>query len=269
MTADAAPEKIPSSEAPSAPAHEPIGPVLRAARLKRGQSIESVSAQTRIPKRYLVALEEDRLDDFPAAVYLRGFLNGYCDHLDLPFEPLWASLSPAAPTAATPASAPPASLTTPPKSSPQSAPAPAPVAPVFAPLPTSSSAAPTGSSAVGAILFALALAIGGSAWILHDRAAAPSAKPAQTMPQALLPVSKPVATRVVVHALDDCWARVTVDGDVVFEGRIPRGAMMDWTPVKSMSLRAASAAALEVTKNDAPFELGSPSPDGNYRIDLP
>ena len=252
MTADAAPEKI---SAPDTPAREPIGPILRAARLKRGQSIEGIAAQTRIPKRYLIALEEDRLDDFPAAVYLRGFLNGYCDHLDLPFAPLWACVAPAAPDSTAPACAP--SIST--------APNPAPVtysAPTVKP-------AAAGPSAVGAIIFAVALAVVGTAWILHDRAGAPPPKPAQTMPSALLPISKPVSTRVIVHALEDCWARVTVDGDVAFEGRIPRGAMMDWTPVKSMSLRAASAAALEVTKNGAPFELSSPSPDGDYHIDLP
>ncbi|NNN05656.1 MAG: helix-turn-helix domain-containing protein [Elusimicrobia bacterium] len=266
MTEDAAPEKIPTSDAPSVPTRELIGPVLRAARLKRGLSIESVSAQTRIPKRYLVALEEDRFDDFPAAVYLRGFLSGYCDHLDLPFEPLWASLAPAVPASAAPT----ASVAPQPASVPAPAtPSSVPIAPTFTPLPASTHAASASSSAVGAILFALALAVAGTAWILHNRTPPPPPKPAQTMPQALLPVSKPVSTRVVVHALDDCWARVSVDGDVVFEGRIPRGAMMDWTPVKSMSLRTASAAALEVTKNDTPFELQSPSPDGDYRIDLP
>ncbi len=268
MSPDISPDLKSESAAPAVPTRQSIGPVLRAARLKRGQSIENVAAQTRIPKKYLLALEEDRHDDFPASIYLRGFLNGYCDHLELPFEPLWAALTPAAPAAAVPASGAPAASMTAASPSVQSA-APAPAAAAFVPRPSSPAAAPAGSSAVGAILFALALAVGGSAWILHDRAEAPAAKPPQNMPQALLPVSKPVVTRVVVHALDDCWARVSIDGDVAFEGRIPRGAMMDWTPAKSMSLRAASVAALEVTKNGAHVELTSPSPDGDYRIDLP
>jgi ribosome-binding protein aMBF1 (putative translation factor) len=39
-----------------------IGPILRAARLKRGQSLEAVAQQTRISKRFLEALEENRFE---------------------------------------------------------------------------------------------------------------------------------------------------------------------------------------------------------------
>ncbi len=77
-----------------------IGSVLRAARLKRGQSLEAVAQQTRISKRFLEALENDRFEQFPAVVYLRGFLKGYCEHLEVDFEALWAKLEEAQAAAA-------------------------------------------------------------------------------------------------------------------------------------------------------------------------
>ncbi|MDE2489324.1 MAG: helix-turn-helix domain-containing protein, partial [Elusimicrobia bacterium] len=75
-----------------------IGSVLLAARKKKGLSQEAVAQQTRIPKRYLDAFENDRFDDFPALVYLRGFLKSYCDFLEVPFDELWARIE--APAAA-------------------------------------------------------------------------------------------------------------------------------------------------------------------------
>jgi cytoskeletal protein RodZ len=251
--------------------HAEVGAVLRAARLKRGLSLENVAEQTRIPKRYIDALENDRLDEFPAFVYMRGFMKSYCDHLDLPFDDIWARVQSTAPAAAAQAPAPTAPV------KPPSQPAPAPAraaaspapAPLHSPVPHAAPAAESSSSAAGAVVLALGLGIGLTVWILRNQAAAPPPKPAESTPRALLPVSKPVETRVVVRAVDDCWARVTVDGNSVFEGRIPRGAAMDWTPTKSLTLRATVPAALQVTVNGAPYPLGAPPPDGDYRIDVP
>jgi hypothetical protein len=252
-----------------------VGAVLRAARLKRGQTLENVAEQTRIPKRYLDALENDRLDEFPAFVYMRGFMKGYCEHLDLPFDEIWARVQatiPGQPPPEAPAASAPA-----PVQAPKAAKAPSPAAPP--PPPARPAAHPPAaphaagehprSSATGAVVFALVLGIALTAWLVRNRDAAPAPKPAESTPRALLPVTKPVETRVVVRAVDDCWARVVVDGNPVFEGRIPRGAMMDWTPLKSMTVRATVPGALQVTLNGAPHPLGTPSPDGDYRIDVP
>ena len=226
-----------------------VGAALRAARLKRGQSLEAVAQQTRIPKRYLEALEAGRLDDFPAFVYMRGFLQGYCDHLDVPFAELWAKVSPPADSA--PAAPVPA--------------APRPSAP-------DSPGAPSreGSSAAGAIIFALALAAALAVWLFRGpRPPAGSARAVQSTPRALMPVSRAVESKVVLRAIDDAWVRVAVDGDVVFEGRIPRGAAMDWKPKRAVSLRTTAANSLQLSINGAPQALANPTPDGEYRIDVP
>jgi cytoskeletal protein RodZ len=54
-----------------------IGSKLKAARQKRGQSVEAVVSHTRIPKKLIEALEGNRLEEFPALAYLRGFLRTY------------------------------------------------------------------------------------------------------------------------------------------------------------------------------------------------
>lgn len=124
-----------------------IGSVLKAARLKKGLALEAVARQTRISKRYLDALEGDKFDEFPALVYLRGFLKGYCEFLETDFEPLWAQVeaatapaAPAAPAAdasgAAPAPAPAAPAAPAPAPKPVTpAPEPAKPAPKLKPLP--------------------------------------------------------------------------------------------------------------------------------------
>ncbi|HEX4047578.1 MAG TPA: helix-turn-helix domain-containing protein [Elusimicrobiota bacterium] len=256
--------------------HAEIGSVLRAARLKRGQSLEAVAQQTRIPKRYLESLENDRLDEFPAFVYMRGFLKGYCEHLDVPFEQLWAKIQPPEAAAAS-ASAPAAPAAVAGASAPATsgagraaAPAPAhtpPPAAHAAPTTHAASAAPA-PSATGAIVFALALAVGLGVWLVKDRQPAAVAPQAESTPRALLPLPKTTETKVGLRAIDDAWVRVTVDDKVAFEGRLPRGASMQWTPSHSVSLRTTSPSSLQLTVNGVPQALANPTPDGEYRIEV-
>ncbi|HVZ81702.1 MAG TPA: RodZ domain-containing protein [bacterium] len=54
-----------------------IGSDLKAARVARKIDLETISARTRIPPKYLEALEEDRFDVFPSQTYVTGFLRAY------------------------------------------------------------------------------------------------------------------------------------------------------------------------------------------------
>lgn len=67
---------------------ESIGKHLREAREQRGLTVEQVARETNISRQYIVALEEDRYDAFPAEPYVIGFLRNYCDHLGLDTEGL-------------------------------------------------------------------------------------------------------------------------------------------------------------------------------------
>jgi len=60
-----------------------VGARLRAAREARGQSLEDIGKQTRIPVRLLVQIEDGRLEGMPAAPYSAGFVKSYARAVDL------------------------------------------------------------------------------------------------------------------------------------------------------------------------------------------
>jgi hypothetical protein len=57
--------------------------MLQRARLARGITLEDAERLTRIPRRYLEALEQENYGILPAPVYARGFLRSYASHLGL------------------------------------------------------------------------------------------------------------------------------------------------------------------------------------------
>ena len=60
-----------------------FGRMLSEAREARGLTLEQIERDTRIVRRYLVALEQEDLQIFPAEVYARGFLRSYASYLGL------------------------------------------------------------------------------------------------------------------------------------------------------------------------------------------
>jgi len=66
----------------------PIGDQLRAARERKGLTLERVADETNIAKRYLAALEAEDFGAFPGDPYAIGFLRNYADYLGLSSEEL-------------------------------------------------------------------------------------------------------------------------------------------------------------------------------------
>ncbi len=60
-----------------------VGARLRAAREARGQTLDEIGKQTRIPVRHLVQIEDGRLEGLPAAPYSAGFVKSYARAVDL------------------------------------------------------------------------------------------------------------------------------------------------------------------------------------------
>ncbi len=60
---------------------ESFGKILAAAREQKNYSLEVVSRETSISRQYLEALEAERLDVFPGATYVTGFLRNYSEYL--------------------------------------------------------------------------------------------------------------------------------------------------------------------------------------------
>jgi len=61
----------------------PLGETLRRARQSKGNTIEDAERVTRIPRKYLEALEQENFSILPAPVYARGFLRSYAGYLGL------------------------------------------------------------------------------------------------------------------------------------------------------------------------------------------
>lgn len=60
-----------------------IGGLLKSERETRDLSIEEVSSTTRIPRRTLESLEDDRFEDLPSGVFVRGFIKAYASAVDI------------------------------------------------------------------------------------------------------------------------------------------------------------------------------------------
>jgi cytoskeletal protein RodZ len=54
-----------------------VGEVLAKARQRCAMSIEDVAATTRVPVRYLAAIEAERFDLIPGLVYIKGFVKAF------------------------------------------------------------------------------------------------------------------------------------------------------------------------------------------------
>lgn len=69
--------------APPAPG-ERLGAYFRRCREDLGLTLKDVAASTRVRSTYLEHIEDERISDLPAAVYLRGFVLEYARLLRLP-----------------------------------------------------------------------------------------------------------------------------------------------------------------------------------------
>jgi len=203
-----------------------VGGTLRKRRMLRGESHEAVHQHTRIPKRFLAAMEEERFDELPGPVYLRGFLKTYCDHLDMPFEPLWQAI--------------------------QGAPAGGGASgPQGQEVPSQGAAAPaktgrkmvlplTESTLIPALLFTGLLIFGGMLWVLKAPGEAPAAGERPGARAAL------GGQRLRLSALADCWVHLLDGGSLLFEGNVPAGTTQEWRGEAGFKLKAAPLGAVRV-----------------------
>lgn len=67
-------------------AEQITGSLLKKLREEMGVGVEEMSTRTKIPRKYLSAIESDHYEQLPAAVYFRGFLVSYLRYLNLKRE---------------------------------------------------------------------------------------------------------------------------------------------------------------------------------------
>lgn len=60
-----------------------LGDALARARLEREMTIEQVAAVTRVPIRYLHAIEDERFEIIPGRIYAKGFVKAFARSVGL------------------------------------------------------------------------------------------------------------------------------------------------------------------------------------------
>jgi cytoskeletal protein RodZ len=65
---------------------ESIGQHLKQSRERRAKSIEELARETRIPAHAIALLENDRFDELPGEVFVRGFLRAYARAVSIPID---------------------------------------------------------------------------------------------------------------------------------------------------------------------------------------
>ncbi|WP_373751314.1 helix-turn-helix domain-containing protein, partial [Jeotgalibaca porci] len=63
-----------------------IGDRLKNARIKQGHTLDDLQQLTKIQKRYLIAIEENRLDDLPGDFFVNAFIRQYADVVGVSLE---------------------------------------------------------------------------------------------------------------------------------------------------------------------------------------
>ncbi|MGB5697606.1 MAG: helix-turn-helix domain-containing protein [Polyangiales bacterium] len=79
-----------------------IGDYLKTERQTRRLSIEEVSRTTRIPRNTLASLEENRFEDLPSGVFVRGFIKAYASAVDIDADEVLARFDEQRPRAVPP-----------------------------------------------------------------------------------------------------------------------------------------------------------------------
>lgn len=64
-------------------ANQSIGAALREARTAKGLTLEDLQQATKIQKRYLIAIEDERFSDLPGDFYVRAFIKQYAEMVGL------------------------------------------------------------------------------------------------------------------------------------------------------------------------------------------
>ncbi|MEW6458964.1 MAG: RodZ domain-containing protein [Bacillota bacterium] len=217
-----------------------LGQALKEARKARGLSLDLAEEETKIRKKYLVALEEEQYHVLPGRVYAKAFLRTYARFLELDVDSVMAEFQAQNPLETREAAA-------------ENRPA----------VPVEGRKKPVFRSLLllaGVIVLLVTFnslygAVRGG-WTVPEEPPGPGIgvqNPLPVEPEPV-PVEEPP---VVAEGLDlvlqvvggSCWMRVAVDGEQAFEGTVPAGQTLSFEADEAISLRLGNAGAVLVQLN--------------------
>jgi len=235
-----------------------IGTYLKQKRLDQSLSLEAIAASTMIRLPILHALEEGDGEELPELIYIKGFIRRYGQVLGIDGQALAAKLI----AEETPPISESLIVSATPEATPDHAP-PQAQRSGFLPINASPRWLPF-------LLGGLAIAAGLFYWLTRSpqtqkpavtKTAPPVAVSPTPVPSAPVEPSPTPAARepspnlplsVKVKAKQDSWLKVTIDGQVDYEGTLKSGEEKTWTAQKSLKLRSGNAGAIKLSLNDQP-----------------
>ena len=84
--------RLENDRAVLSPARQSVGSTLAAARMEKEWTVQQVADQLKLSTKQIVALEEDKFDDLPKLVIVRGFVRTYAKLLKIDADTLVALL---------------------------------------------------------------------------------------------------------------------------------------------------------------------------------
>jgi cytoskeletal protein RodZ len=59
---------------------------LKQSRIHLNLTVEEVASRLKIRKQYIIAIEENRLEEVPGKAYIDGYIKMYCNYLGIPYS---------------------------------------------------------------------------------------------------------------------------------------------------------------------------------------
>jgi cytoskeleton protein RodZ len=239
-----------------------IGDLLSKGRQAKGLSLEDVAESTRIPIRYLLAIESGKADQLPEPVYVRAFIRKFGDLVDLDGQSLVKDLQPASGSLAIPTTR--VAPTTPIDTKKTVTLRPYQLWFLYGALLLVGVAGfsylqrQTGSSEPVSTVVSTNKKIAPSA--PATRAAVPAVPVANATVivrnngsaiAATLPPGTPL--QVNMNVQETSWVRVTADGQVAFVGDLLQGTQHSWQAKKLLKVRTGNAGGVMITLNNQPL----------------
>lgn len=212
-----------------------VGEKLKNARLEKNISLDEVYQQTKIHPQVLEALEQDRAHNFLSLLYVKGFLRTYAQYLGINSEELIKEyLQSQKPQAAH------SSIEVPVEKEEKLA----------------FKIKPLLILKIISIIILSVILVFSFRFLLQRLSHFHQANQQKVKVEVLL---KPKVTQeelaLEVGAKENCWLRVTVDNQIMFEGILSKGKRELWLGKEKIELRIGKPEALEVFFNGDPVEL--------------
>jgi len=244
-----------------------FGAHLRRERESRRITLDEIAKSTKISKRHLSELEEERFKDLPGGIFNKGFVRAYAKYLGLNEEEMVAEyVSAEANANVTPVTTPPIAMET---------------QKLMASMAVAKereesvrAGDPASRILIALVALAVVLGVGGYAYKYYEDKNSGTAKAAEQLPAPVqhtaavttLPAASTTATadplpagvHIELRAREASWMQVSADGRAPVELTLSANQSKKFFAEKQLVMKFGNAEAIEVVKNGKPMPAFAP-----------